>query len=137
MIVKSLKKTNSDFIGALSSGLCLIHCIATPFIFLAQTSVATHSTDVPIWWSAIDILFIMISFFAVHWSTKNSSKSWVIRALWVSWVLLCAGILNEKFEILHLPEIVIYIPAIALIIFHLYNKKYCRCKNENCCASIN
>ncbi|WP_299524118.1 MerC domain-containing protein [Winogradskyella sp.] len=135
MITKSLKEKNSDFIGALSSGVCLIHCIVTPFIFLAQTSAATHGTNVPIWWSAIDVLFIIISFFAVYWSAKNSSKPLVVRALWISWVLLCAGILNEKFEILHLPEISIYIPAIALIILHLYNKKYCQCKDENCCAS--
>ena len=30
-------KINSDLIGALASALCTIHCLVTPFIFLAST----------------------------------------------------------------------------------------------------
>jgi hypothetical protein len=130
MIAKTLKEKNADLVGAFSSGLCLIHCIATPFIFIAQTSVATHGHSVPLWWSAIDVLFIVISFIAVYWSAKNSSKSWVVKGLWTSWILLCIAILNEKLGIFHLPELAVYIPAIGLIVLHLYNKKYCQCKDE-------
>ena len=32
--------TKSDLWGAFASGLCLIHCLATPFIFLAQAGAA-------------------------------------------------------------------------------------------------
>jgi len=136
LVNRPFKKNNSDFIGAFASGLCLIHCIATPFIFIAQTCSATCCVEAPKWWTAIDILFIGISFFAVYWSAKNSSKSWMVNALWMSWIGLCFVILNEKLQLLSLPESIIYVPAVALVGLHLYNKKYCQCKDENCCASI-
>ena len=135
VVHKSLKKDNSDSIGVFASSLCLIHCIATPFIFLAQTCSATCCDTAPAWWTAIDFLSIGISLFAVYWSAKNSSKSWVINALWVSWIGLCFVILNEKLQLMSFPESIIYVPAAALVGLHLYNKKYCQCKDDNCCAS--
>ncbi|MCT4630966.1 MerC domain-containing protein [Winogradskyella sp.] len=136
MVTKILKQTHSDAIGAFASGLCLIHCIATPFLFIAQTCSATCCDTAPIWWSMIDYLFIGISFFAVYWSAKNSSKKWINYTLWLSWLTLCLVILNEKLELITLPESSIYLPAIALVIMHLYNRKHCKCKNDKCCASI-
>jgi hypothetical protein len=133
----SFKKNNSDFIGAFASGLCLIHCIATPFIFIAQTCSATCCETAPFWWTAIDFLFIGISFFAVYWSVKNSSISWMKYSLWTSWALLCLVIINERIELLPLPEITIYFPALALVILHIYNRKYCECKDTTCCTSTN
>ena len=137
MITKILKRNNSDFIGAMASGLCLIHCVATPFIFIAQTCSATCCDTAPTWWTNIDFLFIGISFFSVLWSVKNSSKLWIKIALWMSWFALSIVIINEKVDLIHIPESIIYIPAIALIILHLYNKKYCNCKEDSCCAAIN
>ncbi len=136
MTIKTLYKNNSDTIGALASSLCLIHCIATPFIFIAQSCSATCCDSSPLWWQSIDYIFIGVSFFAVYWSAKHSSKSWLKNALWLSWALLSATILNEKFELIHLPESIIYIPAFALVGLHIYNKKYCHCKDNTCCSSI-
>lgn len=123
MITKTIQQSKSDVIGALASGLCLIHCIATPFIFLAQTSSATIGNSAPAWWGIIDIVLVVISFYAVYWSTLNSSKSWMKYALWISWSALGIIILNEKLHLLAIPEFSIYIPAIALVLFHLYNRK--------------
>ncbi|NRB60346.1 MAG: MerC domain-containing protein [Winogradskyella sp.] len=131
-----LKNSNSDFIGAFASGLCLIHCIATPFIFIAQSCSATCCDSAPTWWKAIDFLFIIISFFAVYFSAKESSKYWMKYALYSSWFLLLLVIINERIELLHLPEGSVYIPAIALIGFHLYNKKYCQCNDKHCTTSL-
>jgi len=33
-----------------------------------------------------------------------------------------------------LGELVVYIPAIALVGLHLYNRKYCKCEDDTCCA---
>jgi len=129
MLVNSLKQNNSDILGAAASGLCILHCIFTPFIFIAQTSKATH-VEAPIWWGTIDIFFIIISFFAVYWSTLRSSKTWMKYALWISWIGLCLIILNEKIGLLSLAEFSIYIPALALIGLHFYNQRYCKCENE-------
>ncbi len=132
VLSKKIKSNNSDSIGALASGLCLLHCIATPFIFVAQTCAASCCDAAPVWWQSIDFLFIGVSLFAVYWSVKFSTKQWIKNALWSSWLLLSFLIINEKTEFIHAPEWMIYIPAMALITLHLYNRKYCICKDESC-----
>lgn len=125
---------NSDSLGSLASGLCLLHCIATPILFAMQP-ITAHVEGAPIWWKSLDYIFLLLSFFAVFWSAKNSSKTWVKYALWTSWFLLTLAILNEKMELFHLGELVVYIPAISLIGLHLYNRKYCQCADETSCAT--
>ena len=123
-----------DRIGILASSLCMVHCIATPFIFIAQScSTACHEATAT-WWGSLDFLFLSISLFAIYQSTKNSSKTWIKYAMWVSWFVLLAVILNEKIQLISLPEIAIYFPAFALILLHIYNLKYCRCQPDNCCS---
>lgn len=126
---------SSDILGAMSSGLCLIHCLATPFIFIAQSCTAASSCcdNAPIAWSMIDYFFIAISFFAVRWSTKTTSKNWIKYALWISWVTTFIMILNERMDIFSVPRLGFYIPALALVILHLYNRKYCQCYDDACC----
>ena len=123
-----------DTLGAINSYLCVIHCFATPFLFLtqAQTSLVELST-VPLWWQLLNYVFIVVSFFAVNRTVKNSSNQLVKSLLWVSWVLLSALILNEEFEIMHMPELLTYFAGISLASLHIYNLKYCQCEDENCC----
>ena len=78
----------SDIVGAVASSLCFIHCLATPFIFVAQSCSTTCCESSPIWWSGIDYLFLTISFFAVYWSVQTTSKGWMKYALCISWVFL-------------------------------------------------
>jgi len=130
-----LLKQNSDKIGALSSTLCLIHCVATPFIFIAQSSSITCCNTAPSWWSFIDYVFLVISFFAVYRSTQTTSKNWIKSSLWISWSLLFIIIINEKMKWFSLEDYFIYFPALALIILHLYNRKYCKCNTTKCCVN--
>ncbi|MCH2046243.1 MAG: MerC domain-containing protein [Saprospiraceae bacterium] len=123
----------SDNVGALASGLCLIHCLATPFIFVAQSCSASCCADAPLWWSFIDYFFIVISFFAVMDSAKKTSKNWMTYGLWTSWTLLVLFTLSERMSWFPLPKTVIYIPAMTLIVLHLWNRKYCTCKDTKCC----
>ncbi len=124
----------SDSVGALASGLCLIHCVATPFLFVLQP-LSVSEEAAPLWWQSLDYIFLVVSFFAVYWSAVNTSKRWMRYALWISYVVLALAILNEKFEVLHLGEFLTYIPATSLIGLHLYNQKYCQCADETCCAT--
>ena len=123
-----------DTIGAINSSICVIHCFATPFLFLtqAQTSLVEPST-VPLLWQLLNYVFIVVSFFAVNRTVKNSSNQLVKSLLWVSWVLLSTLILNEQFEIMHMPELLTYFAGISLASLHIYNLKYCQCEDENCC----
>lgn len=126
-------KQKSDVFGAAASGLCLIHCIATPFLFIAQAHAACCATEVPTLWKSLDYVFLAISFFAIHWSTKTTSKTWIKFALWISWGILSFVLINEKVQWIFLPEFSIYFPALALVFFHIYNLKFCKCKEDTCC----
>jgi len=130
-----LSKEKSDNIGAIASTLCLIHCIATPLIFIVQSCSLTCCTESPVWWSSIDYVFILISFFAVYQSTKNTSKNWIKPALWISFIGLFVVIINEKLSLFYLNDNFIYVPAICLITLHLYNRKYCKCDSNKCCSN--
>ena len=124
----------SDLIGSAASTLCLIHCLATPFLFAAHAGHVHGHHEHPLWWGTLDILFIGISLGAVYWSAKNTSKEWMRYALWFSWVFLAFVIINEKLAMVHLAEEVIYVPLVALVVLHLYNRRYCQCADETCCA---
>jgi len=126
---------NHDQIGILSSTLCLIHCLATPFVFVAKSCTATCCKETPLWWMFIDFLFLAISFIAVFWSSKNTTKNWIRVSLWVSWTLLLMVILNEHLTLFNLPKTAIYFPAFSLVILHFTNRYYCKCNNDDCCVT--
>ena len=48
----------SDKVGAASNILCMLHCFATPFIFLSQTQTAHIGHDVPFAWQIINYFFM-------------------------------------------------------------------------------
>ncbi|WP_298879828.1 MerC domain-containing protein [uncultured Polaribacter sp.] len=129
-------KQKPDILGALASSLCLIHCIATPFIFIAQSSAPLCCpAETPTWWKSIDYIFLAISFFAIFWSVKTTSNKWIKPSLCISWIGLAIVILNEKLMLFPLVEFAIYIPAFALVMLHLYNRKYCKCNTNKCCLN--
>ncbi|MEO0528239.1 MAG: MerC domain-containing protein [Bacteroidota bacterium] len=127
--------SKSDIIGAITSSLCFLHCLATPFLFVTQAGLTLGEASHPWWWGTIDIFFLTISFFAVLWSAKKTSKQWIKYSFWCLWTLLALIVLNEKSEIVHLAEIAIYFPTTGLILLHFYNRHYCRCENDDCCAN--
>ncbi len=130
-----LIKQKSDLLGTYASSLCLIHCILTPFLFIIQTGSTNCCDSIPTWWKSMDFIFLAFSFLAIYWSVKKTVITWVKSALWLSWIALLIVLLNEKLEIYPLPEVVIYIPAIALMVVHLYNRKNCKCNTDKCCVN--
>ena len=134
MLNISLQK--SDALGVLSSTLCMLHCIATPFLFLATVSNCSQTccAAAPVWYQWLDYVFIFISFFAVMYSTKSSNTDWIKLALWLSWLSLVFVIINANiFQWFYLSNNIKFIPSFSLIGFHLYNLRYCRCEEDNCC----
>ena len=122
----------SDAIGAIASGLCILHCLATPIFFIASACSLSCCSNTPLWWQWMDYVFLGISFFAIKYATKSSSKDWVVQGLWVAWVALFIAILNIKMEWIILAENIKFIPAFALVGLHMYNMRYCQCENECC-----
>lgn len=126
---------NSDSIGALASTLCLIHCLATPFIFVVQSCAESCCASAPAWWICFDYFFLTISFFAIYKSTVTTQSNFIKYLLWSFWFLLFCLIVNESIELLIINKNVLYFNAIALSSLHIYNLKYCKCNNNKCCIN--
>ncbi len=124
-----------DYIGAVASALCLLHCIATPFLFVAKACSAACCIDSPLWWQIIDYVFIIISFQAIYTVTKSSTNRIVNIAFWMSWILLFFMIINHTTQVIYIRPELIYVPAIFIIALHIYNYKFCRCEGNQCCIS--
>ena len=124
-----------DNVGIIASILCAIHCIATPFLFIAKAcSTAACCTDTPIWWQMIDYLFLGVSFLAIFFISKNLTIKWLKLSFWASWIVLLITIVNHSIHIIDLPKNFIYIPSLVIIILHFYNLRFCTCQDEQCCA---
>ena len=126
---------NSDRIGVVSSGLCMLHCFATPFLFLSQSSLIFISVDFTLIWFILNYFFLFISFIAIYHSVKNSTNRFIRIFLYLFWLVLSGLIINESLEIFSIPEAATYFSASSLICLHIYNLRYCRCDDEDCCAS--
>jgi len=57
--------TQLNPIGSATSTLCPVHCLATPFLFVAHTGHVHNHLSSPFWWRLIDLPFVGISFSAV------------------------------------------------------------------------
>ena len=75
--IKMRLQLHYDKIGIISSSLCMIHCIGTPFIFIAKACSVTCCSEAPTWWLMIDYLFLIISFIAIYYTTRKPTKSWL------------------------------------------------------------
>ncbi|MFK7755861.1 MAG: MerC domain-containing protein [Flavobacteriales bacterium] len=126
----ALKK--SDTFGALASGLCMVHCFITPFVFIAQTCSATCCDSAPAWWRWIDYVFLIISFFAVYSSSRNSGNNFIKKALWISWSALFIILVNLQLKLVPIPGFLKHISALSLVTFHLYNLRQSSCKSDSC-----
>ena len=120
-----------DNIGATFSTLCVIHCFATPILFVTQS----YMLVVPGWWQALNYVFLLLSFFAVYKTSQNSSNQIVKILLYIFWGILATLLISEEFELFHLPEFITYSTGLTLAGLHIYNKKYCQCDDEECCIN--
>ena len=131
----ALTKLRADNVGILSSGLCMIHCIATPFVFIASTCSNTCCESSPVWWQLFDFFFLAISFVAVHFAVKKTKLAWIRYGMYASFTLLLLLVLYNHLSFLAIPEEIIYVPAASLIFLHIYNIKHCNrsaCECDTC-----
>lgn len=123
-----------DTFGAIASTLCIIHCVATPLLFVVHSCAIGGCETAPIWWKSLDFFFLAISFMAIYHSTKTTSKNFMKIVLWANWTVLLFVIVNEKMHWISLPETLTYIIAFSLAALHIYNLNFCQCKTDKCCA---
>ena len=118
---------NIDIYGIIVCTICLLHCIATPLIFLSVAATNDNKISPLFLWKNLDYLFLAISLFIVYNSAKNTTKPMMKYLMGISWLMLFLVITNEKIGVFHLPELITYITSINLAVVHLYNYRYCRC----------
>ncbi len=118
------KKNISDYIGTVTSSLCLVHCMAIPFLFLFQTFIdfninaLINNKTIFFYWEVLDYVFLIIAFGAVYHSTKRMEK--IIKYLmWAMWACLSIGIFFEKLGV-HKAIYLMYLSSLSLIILHTY-----------------
>ncbi|MEO0405162.1 MAG: MerC domain-containing protein [Bacteroidota bacterium] len=129
-----LRYIKADNVGVMAGTLCLIHCMITPFLFLAKACTASCCADAPVWWQALDYVFIVVSFWAIFYATKHTSKEWMKSALWISWSILFVVLLIQSFSGGWLPELFVHVPALTIVGLHFYNRRYCQCEQDSCCV---
>lgn len=117
---------NSDIFGILTCSLCLVHCISTPLILLSLSSLNTKLSMSYSWWSNLDYIFLLISFFMVYFSTQITTVKRMKYFFWLSWFSLFLIIINEKTELFEFSEFATYSIISVLSLLHLYNLKYCK-----------
>ena len=127
-ILTMMKSSQLDSIGILASSLCMIHCIGTPFLFVAKACTATCCSEAPIWWKIIDYIFLVVSFVAIYFINKNSSNQILKTTFWVCWFILLITIIDHSLNILNIPKNFVYFPAMLIVFLHFYNLRFCGCK---------
>ena len=132
-LFKEDMKITSDSIGVFASGLCMLHCLATPIFFIVSACSSACCNNAPVWWQWMDYMFLAISFFAIQNSSNSSTKDWVIQGLWINWAALIFFILNAKFGWFLINPNLKFFPAFGLVFLHMYNMKYCQCEDNECC----
>ena len=125
---------NSDNLGILSSTLCFIHCFTTPFIYMSFASLFNQNEFISFYWKGITLIFLVFSLIAVNRSTKKTTSQIIKPIFWFSWGFLFFVLFNEEVKFIELPELVSYLSALNLAGIHVYNLKFCGCKDENCCT---
>ena len=130
-----LIKFKPDAIGSIASTLCIIHCLATPFIFITQACTMSCCADAPLWWQSMDYIFILIAFFAIYRATKTSINQSINKLLWTTWLIFFMLIINKTTSLIYINPNFTYIIGCLLALLHLYNLKYCQCQSEICCIN--
>lgn len=142
-IKNNAKAINSDFIGAISAFICIIHCAIVPilmgihsFYYAGDLLASTHTEhthehehSLPTsftelingsHWHTLDYFFVIITLIAVFFATRKSKAIWVSIGLWSAASLFVSSILlAETIVGIHYLS---YLASILLIIFHYINQ---------------
>ena len=126
--MKSIKilTNNSDVFGTLTCWACLAHCIFTPLILFSLPLLNAKLLMYYSWWSNLDYIFLIISFFMVYFSVQTTRIKRMKLFFWLSWFFLFLVIINEKTELFEFSEYLAYLATTGLSLLHLFNLKYCK-----------
>lgn len=109
-------KSIFNYLGIISSSLCIVHCIITPTLLLFGRLIFQSIY--------VDLTFIIVSLISVMISSYKSRNKIIKSLLWFFFSLFAISILFEsQLELFHIVGI---ISSIGLMIIHILNIKNCK-----------
>lgn len=127
-------RNHSDSIGILAGSICLVHCLATPLLFVVKSCTHASCEAAPMWWQLMDYAFLAIALGAIVTTKSNTRFAWLKGSLWVSWLALLGVLLSHSFDIVHISTIVSYIPPLLIVALHSFNVISQRKTAHSCCT---
>lgn len=112
--MEMIKKLNSDFLGMLSSILCLIHCLALPFIvvFFGETLKSLEHLEFADW------IFAVISLYAAYDSLRKTQSKGLRITFIIGWLFFIIGIIFHESGVLSYS---LHLGSLILITSHIRN----------------
>lgn len=111
-----------DKIGIWSSLLCIVHCLAVPLVLAVTNGIDLHHNA---WWDALQVVFILIGFWAIRHVVKHMTHTWLKAAFWATFAALVVSVfMHHSF----FGEVLNYSAASALIVLHSINLYLSRTK---------
>lgn len=117
-----LLSTKADYIGITGSVLCILHCLASPFLLMTSALVANDTVRVG--YLGLDYLFIGINIAAVYHATRHNTPALLKKALWFFLGLFSVSLLFEEIDPIF--EYIAYAASAGLVFTHLLNIRYNR-----------
>ncbi len=132
--LRDMTSKHSDSVGILASSICLVHCLATPLLFVVKSCAHASCEAAPMWWQMLDYVFLAIAAAAIVTTKSNTQFAWLKSSLWLSWFGLLAVLLSHSLEIIHISTIVSYIPPLLIVALHTLNVVTQRKSTHSCCT---
>ncbi|WP_168193955.1 MerC domain-containing protein [Pontibacter sp. SGAir0037] len=115
------KKTTPDWLGILSAGLCLVHCILPPLLLLLPFGFTTNDHE---YWQHYSYAFLIFSFVACFMTTRTCTSGSLVVLFWSFFALLTIALLLH--EAIPVFEYAAYAASFGLIGCHLLHIRQCK-----------
>jgi len=128
-----LIKKYADQIGISGSVLCLIHCLALPFLGILSIGASSGSHGHTHFFVGDDIIFALVAIVAAYFAAKNTEQT-ALKVIFLT-LSITFGFSLIVSELYHTLEGIIYLShfcAMGLIVVHIYHyiqtRKRLRCQ---------
>ena len=109
-----------DKLGIWSSILCIIHCLIVPLVAMIGKGYDLHHNP---YWDFLQIVFVLIGFWAIKHATSHSPFLWLKAAFWLTFGALVWSLFIHHSTLGHVLN---YGGATGIILLHLVNMYYAK-----------
>lgn len=112
-----------DKIGICASGLCLVHCLATPILLITMPASSVSGLDSPLTHQIFAIIVTISILLAVYPHCKKHGHKDIIAYAFVGFIFILAGILLHDAVSEEVTHGLTILGSIVLIYCHIKNMK--------------